>query len=142
MTYTEDEWGEICHNDCTRSCSRSCANRDIFFSQNASSKINYKGKEHYQTCLGGCLSLLTILIVLVFLVGKSLDLATYVDSAQFTGSIYHDLEAGLGKRQASELNFDYAIAGFDNLTQEYVALDEEYIWIKAAQEVYNKSAGG
>ena len=28
------------------------------------------------------------------------------------------------------------------MTQEYVALDEQYIWIKAAQEVYNESAGG
>ena len=68
----------------------------------------------------------------MFFIGKTIDLATFADSAQFTGTIYHDLENGLGKRAASELNFDYAIGAWDTNELAYVALDEQYVWITAA----------
>ena len=71
---------------------------------------------------------------MLFFVGKTIDLATFTDSAQYAGTIYHDLEGGLGHRPASELNFDYAIGAWNSSAQEYIGLNEQYVWIKAAQE--------
>ena len=68
----------------------------------------------------------------MFFVGKTIDLATFSDSTQYTGSIYHDLESGLGRRSAKQLNFDYAIGAWNSSSQAYIALDKEYVWVKAA----------
>ena len=78
------------------------------------------------------------MILLVFFIGKTIDLATFADSAQFSGAIYHDLENGLGHRSASDLNFDYAVGAWNTTAEEYVELDETYVWVKAAQEEYNQ----
>lgn len=72
--------------------------------------------------------------MLVYSIAKIIDLAQYSHSSQYSGTIYHDLEDGLVSRQASELSFDYGIGAWNSSSEEFVALDERYVQVKAAQQ--------
>ena len=72
--------------------------------------FKYKGSSKFQTTLGGVLSLLVMLILLMYIPMKMVQLINHENAFVSSQTVYHNLEEFLGSVSASDLKFDFAIA--------------------------------
>ena len=71
--------------------------------------LKYKGSGKYRTFLGGVLSLLLVLLLILYIPGKMLQLVGKEAPFVSSHSVYHNLEDSFGRIAARDLRFDFAI---------------------------------
>ena len=104
-------------------------NCDIFFY--APVYFNYKGSGKYKTVLGGVLSLLLMLTILVYLPLKLLQMVGNDEIFTSTNQVYHNFDEALGQVTSSYLSFDFAVVVQNKTNGEYAYVDDRYVQVQA-----------